>query len=88
MANRRDFFRTSFSLAFAGILPWSSFTRARPVKAGLPLIIDADTANEVDDLFAIVRALLEPTFDIKAINSAQFHTSPKHLEIPFRVVIE
>jgi purine nucleosidase len=42
----------------------------------LDLIIDADTANEVDDLYAIVRAILEPKFNLLAITSAQFHTSP------------
>ncbi|MBC8768248.1 nucleoside hydrolase [Arenibacter sp. BSSL-BM3] len=42
----------------------------------LPLIIDADTANEVDDLYAIVRAVAEPKFNILGITSAQFHTSP------------
>jgi len=42
----------------------------------LPVIIDADTANEVDDLYAIVRAISEPTFNILGITSAQFHTSP------------
>tara|TARA_B110000263_G_scaffold246297_1_gene257166 strand:+ start:413 stop:1345 length:933 start_codon:yes stop_codon:yes gene_type:complete len=41
-----------------------------------PIIIDADTANEVDDLFAIVSAILEPSFEILGISSAQFHTSP------------
>lgn len=45
-------------------------------QSPLPLIIDADTANEVDDLFALVRALAEPTFDLRGITSAQFHTSP------------
>lgn len=42
----------------------------------LSLIIDADTANEVDDLFAIVRAIGAPEFDLLGITSAQFHTSP------------
>ncbi|MDW5290099.1 nucleoside hydrolase [Formosa sp. PL04] len=42
----------------------------------MDLIIDADTANEVDDLYAVVRALLEPNFNVLAISSAQFHTSP------------
>ncbi|CAH1001828.1 hypothetical protein LEM8419_02736 [Neolewinella maritima] len=42
----------------------------------LPIIVDADTANEVDDLFALVRAVAEPTFDLRGITSAQFHTSP------------
>ncbi len=40
------------------------------------LIIDADTANEVDDLFALVRAIGTPEFDLLGITSAQFHTSP------------
>ena len=42
----------------------------------IPIIIDADTANEVDDLYAIVRAITEPKFNILGITSAQFHTSP------------
>ena len=41
------------------------------------LIIDADTANEVDDLFAIVRAIDEPAFHLLGITSAQFHKSPQ-----------
>ena len=40
----------------------------------ISLIIDADTANEVDDAFAIARALIEPRFDIKGLCSAQWHT--------------
>lgn len=47
-----------------------------PKHQGLPIIIDADTANEVDDLFALVRAVEEPSFDLIGITSAQFHTSP------------
>jgi len=42
----------------------------------LKLIIDADTANEVDDLYAIIRAVIEPSFNLLGITSAQFHTSP------------
>jgi len=38
------------------------------------MVIDADTANEIDDLYAIVRALKEPSFDIAALSSAQWHT--------------
>ena len=33
----------------------------------IPLIIDADTANELDDLFAIARAVSEPKFNIFTI---------------------
>ena len=45
-------------------------------ESKLSLIIDADSANELDDLFAIVRALGEPRFNLLGITSAQFHTSP------------
>lgn len=47
-----------------------------PTEDRLKLIIDADTANEVDDLFAIVRALVSPSLHVVGITSAQFHTSP------------
>ena len=42
------------------------FLETKQVK--IPLIIDADTANELDDLFAIARAISEPNFNILAIN--------------------
>ena len=41
---------------------------------GIPLIIDADTANEVDDLFAIAISVLIPELNIRGITSAQWHT--------------
>lgn len=40
----------------------------------LNVIIDADTGNEIDDFYAIVRALIEPSFNVLAVNSAQYHT--------------
>ena len=33
----------------------------------IPIIIDADTANEIDDLFALLRAIGEPKFDLRGI---------------------
>lgn len=42
----------------------------------IPILIDADTANEVDDLFAIIRAVVEPKLDLVGLTSAQFHISP------------
>ncbi len=39
------------------------------------ILIDADTANEVDDLYAIVRALIEPKFDVVGLNSTQWQIS-------------
>jgi len=46
-------------------------------KHPLPLIIDADTGNEVDDLYAIARALIEPALDIRGITAAQWHTQER-----------
>jgi purine nucleosidase len=38
-------------------------------------VIDADTANEVDDPYAIVRALLEPSIELVGLASAQWQAS-------------
>lgn len=38
----------------------------------IPVIIDADTANEIDDLYAIVRAVREPCFEVKAVCSTHW----------------
>lgn len=47
----------------------------RSLKDGTPvrIVIDADTANEMDDLFAIVRAIREPGFQVEGICSAQWN---------------
>lgn len=42
----------------------------------LKVIIDADTGNEVDDLYAIVRGLIEPSWDVIALNATQWQ--PAH----------
>lgn len=39
------------------------------------ILIDADTANEVDDAFAIVRAMIEPSFEVVGLNSTQWQIS-------------
>lgn len=39
------------------------------------VIIDADTGNEVDDLYAIVRGVLEPSWDVLALNGTQWQVS-------------
>jgi inosine-uridine nucleoside N-ribohydrolase len=39
------------------------------------IILDADTANEVDDLYAVVAALIEPSWNIKALNATHWQTS-------------
>lgn len=38
------------------------------------ILLDSDTANEIDDLYAITRALLEPGFQIAGLSSAQWNT--------------
>jgi inosine-uridine nucleoside N-ribohydrolase len=39
------------------------------------VIVDADTANEIDDLYAIVRALIAPEFEVEGVTSAHFTRS-------------
>jgi len=48
-----------------------------PVRAAerMRLLIDADTSNEVDDPYAIVRALIEPGLDVVGLASAQWQVS-------------
>ncbi|MEM8525818.1 MAG: nucleoside hydrolase [Bacteroidota bacterium] len=41
----------------------------------LKVIIDADTGNEVDDLYAVVRSLVEPSWEVIALNAAQWQAS-------------
>ena len=67
---------TKFGL-LASLFPRKSFFSTKQANKPLRLIIDADTANEVDDLYAIVWALLEPRLDIIGITSAQWHTNPR-----------
>ncbi len=50
-------------------------TSFQTVTAKMPLILDADTANEVDDLYAIVRALIAPEFEVLGLNSAHWQVS-------------
>ncbi len=56
------------------------------------LIIDADTGNEVDDLYAIVRGLIEPSFKVVGLSSAQWQAShwtvPNSLENSHRLNLE
>ncbi|MEM9885996.1 MAG: nucleoside hydrolase [Bacteroidota bacterium] len=44
-------------------------------QAQRKIVLDADTGNEVDDLYAIVRALIEPSWEILALNAAQWQAS-------------
>ncbi len=44
------------------------------------VIVDADTGNEVDDLYALVRILLEPSIEVIALNAAHWQTSHWSIE--------
>ncbi len=48
---------------------------ASAVAEKIPVIIDADTANEVDDVYALARAIVDPRLDILALNSTQWQAS-------------
>lgn len=53
--------------------PWASSHADKPVR----VIVDADTANEIDDLYAIVRALVAPEFQVEGLTSAHFTRSTR-----------
>lgn len=40
------------------------------------IILDADTGNEVDDVYALARAIIEPSWEITSLNAA--HWQPAH----------
>src|ERR1044072_3578114 len=46
---------------------------SRQDAAPVTVVIDADTANEIDDLYAIVRALPDPRFRVVGLSSAQWN---------------
>lgn len=78
--SRRHFLQQTAMAAAAVALPGTLLEGApKPMQTAdkLRLIVDADTANEVDDLFAIARALIEPTFQLEGITSAQWHTQER-----------
>ncbi len=67
---------TKFAL-LASLFPRESFFQLEQTRQPIRVIIDADTANEVDDLYAIAWALLEPKLDVIGLTSAQWHTNPR-----------
>lgn len=80
MMSKYDMIAVRFSFLISGywMMIFSIFPGCQnPVtEERIKVIIDADTANEVDDLFALARAIAEPKLEILGITSAQFHTSP------------
>jgi inosine-uridine nucleoside N-ribohydrolase len=58
-------------LALATVLAAAPLHAAEPMR----LLIDADTANEVDDPYAIVRALIAPELEVVGLAAAQWQVS-------------
>ena len=69
--NMYTVFTLTFLIFLVSSSPSDQSEQHSPVRS---IIIDADTGNEIDDQYAIVRALVEPSFQVKAICSAQYHT--------------
>ncbi len=62
------------ALSGAAWLPLRADADGKPAAHKPKLILDCDTANEIDDLYAIVRMLRQDKFEVLALNSAQwFH---------------
>ena len=54
------------------LLLFATHGRASADEAPPNLILDADTANEIDDMYAIVRILNQKKFNVLALSSAQW----------------
>ena len=65
--------RDIFSLLGLGTLTALPFSLAGQ-SPSRRIFLDSDTANEIDDLYAITRALFEPGFQIAGLSSAQWNT--------------
>lgn len=75
---RRSWLLTLALLACCG---WGNLGRA---EAPQRVIVDADTANEIDDLYAIVRALVAPEFQVEGLTSAHYTRSTEANETVHR----
>lgn len=62
------------AVSLLGLATWAAAAPPGEVAA-LRVVIDADTANEVDDPYAIVRALVEPGLRVVGLSSAQWQAS-------------
>ena len=58
-------------LIISGLFLFSGFVSGQPRR----VIVDADTGNEVDDLYALTRILLDPSIEVTALNAAHWQTS-------------
>ncbi|UZR92405.1 nucleoside hydrolase [Chondrinema litorale] len=78
--NRRSFTKNilSFSALAPFLVPHNFNFKQKQQKR--PVIIDTDTANEIDDLYAVVRMVLAEDFEVLGLCSAQWQhqLSPKY----------
>lgn len=65
----------SKGLFYSCLFVLSTMLSSNIYAAPRDVIIDADTANEVDDLFAVVRGLIEPSWQVLALNATQWQSS-------------
>ncbi len=60
-----------------------------PEEKRVRVIISSDAANEVDDAYAIIHALLTPQFDVKGIIAAHFHDRvPLSMEKSYEEIVK
>ena len=71
--HRRYFIKTTSSAGLGALSGWVPTLVAGQAPTPRRILIDADTANEIDDLYAIVRALAEPNLNIVGLSSAQWN---------------
>jgi purine nucleosidase len=64
------------TFVFVGLLSLLSAESESAEVRRVRVIIDADTANEIDDFYAITRALLAPEFRVEGLCSATFGQDP------------
>ncbi len=57
----------------AAMLLTVGIAQAQPAPARMDVIVDADTANEMDDLYAIAQLIADPAVKVTALNSAHFN---------------
>ena len=73
---------TCCSLLWAQQLPYTV-----PESKRVRVIVSSDAANEVDDAFMIMHALLTPQFDIRGIVAAHFRDRrPRSMELSYQEV--
>lgn len=66
--------RSTAAISFALALAMPSSLQAQNTPAApQQIIVDADSANEMDDFFAIAHMLVDPAVQVTALNSAHFN---------------